>query len=396
MMLTNTKISNIKPNNSLLRIKDSMGLYLYVGVGGTKTWVHRYKFKGKEFTIKLGNYPNLSLQKARQIRDKNKSSMQRGINPVLTFSFQTDKLKTFNDIFDEWMQFRKSSWTEDYFNNVFQRYEKYIKNNLGMMEIENIKSNMILKIFKEIESTNKLDTLQKVKGIMNQVFKYANGMGYASENPTQNIPTYVFRKKIKRHYSYLTNRNEISILLNSIDRYQGSFVTKNALKIAPHIFLRPSELVGLRWSDIDFLDMTINISAERMKNRRRHFIPISIEVYEILLEIKSYQLGGKFVFPSPLTNSRHISAESLRVALRRMGFKKEQITTHGFRHMASTLLHEFEFDTRAIEMQLSHCDKNTIRATYNHSELKDYRKKMMDYWSKLLEEIKNEKNFTSF
>jgi len=395
-VLTDAKISKIKSSTKLLRIRDSMGLYLYVGVGGTKTWVHRFTLKNRKFALKIGNYPSLSLSEARRIRDKNKDQLRQGINPALRLNVNTGKEKTLNEAFYEWIEFRRNSWTLNYFSSVQRRYNLYVKDQLGELNLNLIDSKLVLNVLKKIESMDKLDTLQKIKGILLQIFKFSVGMEYVSRNPVQDIPSYIFKKKIKKNYSFFTDEIEIGKLLRRIESYKGSITTKIALKIAPHIFLRPSELVGLKWKEINFIDMNILIEKGRMKTRRSHFVPLSIEVYEDLFYLKNLKLCSEYVFPSSVINNKHISPETLRAGLRRMGYKKEQITTHGFRHIASTLLHESGFDSSAIERQLAHIDSNQIRGTYNHAQLIEYRRIMMQKWSDKLTMLKLGKNHEDF
>jgi len=175
-----------------------------------------------------------------------------------------------------------------------------------------------------------------------------------------------------------------------LDGYKGSYQVESALKIAPYVFLRPIELSGLEWSEVDFEDKLIRIHAKRMKMKKTHLVPLCDQVISILERVKQIKTNSDFVFPSLRTNKRHIAPESLRAGLRRMGLTNEEMTTHGFRHMASTRLYELGYNGDAIERQLAHGERNRVKAIYNHAEhLKD-RRIMMNEWADYLDGLRDQ------
>ena len=213
-------------------------------------------------------------------------------------------------------------------------------------------------------------------------------MEIVDSDPTHNLSKEVFTDKDPKHYASITNPKEIGGLLRTIDNYKWSYTVGSALKLAPHVFLRPGELAGLTWDEIDFEGRQIRINPKRMKMKHVHIVPMSEQVYNELRDLRSIDVGSKYVFPSPRSAKRHITPESLRAGLRRLGFTNDDITTHGFRHMASTRLNELEFMPDAIEKQLSHCGRDKIRATYNYAQHLGYRAEMMQKWSDYLEKLK--------
>jgi integrase len=246
----------------------------------------------------------------------------------------------------------------------------------------------MLGLLKQIEQRDLLDTLEKIKGIASRVFSYAVGMGYITVNPVRDLPRDVFKKKNQQHYSTITDPKEIGFLLRAIDGHKGSYQVRTALILAPHLFLRPGELVGLTWNEIDFNDKLIRISGARMKMKLDHIVPLSNQVSDALKEISCIKTDSQFVFPSPRNKNKSITTNALLTSIRSLGFNKEQFTTHGFRHMASTRLNELGFRDDVIERQLAHTDSNKVRAVYNHAEHLDERIDMMQQWSDYLDKIK--------
>jgi integrase len=240
-----------------------------------------------------------------------------------------------------------------------------------------------------IEKTGKLDMLKKVKGIANGVFKYSVGMGIIVVNPVRDLPSDIFKKKPIKHYATITDPKEIASLLGKLEKYKGSHEVNTALKLAPHLLLRPSELSGLLWSEIDFDEKLIRIGAERMKMNRVHLVPLSKQTFTIFQILSQYDNGSPFVFPSPRGLNASITPDSLRNAIRSLGVEKEEFTTHSFRSMASTRLNELNYKGDVIEIQLSHAQKDKIRSAYNHAEYLPERKKMMQDWSNYLDKLQN-------
>ena len=386
--LSDTRLRNLKPENKLYRIADSNGLAIEVAVSGSKIWRYRYRYNNKATMITLGHYPSMSLLDARQVRDANRQLLIQGINPKDNKTEETLNNKTFSKVFKEWHNNKKDEWSNNYANDVIQRAECYLLPFIGDKLMGEITTPDMLRLLKQIEQRDLLDTLEKIKGIASRVFSYAVGMGYVTVNPVRDLPRDVFKKKNQQHYSTITDPKEIGFLLRAIDGHKGSYQVRTALILAPHLFLRPGELVGLTWNEIDFNDKLIRIDGERMKMKLSHIVPLSNQVSDILRELSRIQTGSQFVFPSPRNKNKCITTNSLLTSLRSLGFSKEQFTTHGFRHMASTRLNELGFRDDVIERQLAHTDSNKVRAVYNHAEHLGDRIDMMQQWSDYLDKLK--------
>ena len=388
-MLTDTKVRNLKPEGKLYRVADSHGLAIEVNPNGSKLWRHRFRYNNKATMMSLGSYPMVSLLEARQLRDNNKQLLKDGINPTRTQKNIGVTKTTFKEMFEQWIDNRKDEWSPGYVEDTQQRAHNYLIPTLGKLPIEDIKSPDMRNLLLKIQDTGKLDMLLKVKGIANGVFKYSVGMGIITVNPVRDLPNDIFKKKPVKHYSTIVDPKEIGPFLEKLERYRGSYEVKTALNTAAYVFLRPNELSGLMWSEIDFNDRLIRIGSDRMKMSRMHLVPMSKQVLNLFKELSKYSRGGEYVFPSPRDIDRPITPDSLRNAIRKLGIEKEEFTTHSFRSMASTRLNELGFKADVIEMQLAHVEGNKIRGAYNHAEYLPERKKMMQDWSNYLDKLQN-------
>ena len=292
-------------------------------------------------------------------------------------------------MFNQWFELNKESWKPNYQQDLIKRSKKHLSPYIGNRNVSEITSQEMLGVFKIIESAGTIDTLHKVKGCASRVFRYCVGLGIIEHDPTRDLPNEIFKRKKVTHLAHITDPKEIGGLLRMIDEYQGTYQIENALKMAPYLFLRPGELAGLEWNEVDLKDKLIRINAKRMKMKTTHLVPLCPQVMSLLENLKNIKTGSGFVFPSLRSNARHISPESLRAGLRRMGISNEEMTTHGFRHMASTRLYELGYKGDVIERQLAHGERNKIKAAYNHAEHLEDRRIMMNEWANYLDNLKN-------
>ena len=388
-MLTDTKVRNLKPQDKLYRVADSHGLAIEVNPNGSKLWRHRFRYNNKATMMSLGSYQMVSLLEARQKRDSNKQLLSQSINPARVQSKIDTTKSTFQEMFEQWIENKRDEWSSGYIEDTQQRANNYLIPTLGKLPIEDIKSPDMRNFLLKIQSSGKLDMLQKVKGIANGVFKYSVGMGVISVNPVRDLPNEIFKKKPVRHYASITDPKEIGILLDKLEEYNGSYEVNNALKLAPHLFLRPSELTGLLWSEVDFDEKIIRIGEERMKMKRTHLVPMSKQVLGMILKLSKFNTKSLYVFPGPRNINKSITPDSLRLAIRRLGIDKDTFTTHSFRSMASTRLNELNYRADVIEMQLAHAEGNKIRGAYNHAQYLPERVKLMQDWSNYLDKLQN-------
>ena len=394
-MLTDTKIRNLKRKDKLYRIADSQGLTLEINPNGSKLWRHRYRFNNKATMMSLGPYPIVTLLSARQARDKNKQLLFQGINPKqVRQEAKVSNKKTFEQMFLKWINKNKDQWSLGYVEDTIQRANNYLIPKLGNLPIDDIKSSEIRNLLLKIQDTGKLDMFKKVKGILNGVFKYSVGMDVLKVNPVRDLPSEIFKKKPEKHYASITDPNEIPWLLDKLEEHKGGYEVRAALVIAPHVFLRPSELTGMLWSEVDFDAKLIRINKDRMKVKKTHLVPLSIQVLKALKNLRNVNTDSDYVFPSPRNINKPITSSALRLALRSVGVGKDKMTTHGFRSMASTRLNELGYNADLIEIQLSHSQANKVRAAYNHAEYLEERIAMMQEWSNYLDSLQNKTSFS--
>lgn len=389
--LSEMKVRTVKPAEKPQKLFDGGGLFLLVTPTGGKLWNLKYRFDGKEKKLALGAYPHVSLVEARQKREKAKALLAKGVDPRETRKAQKDaatqKTDTFEVIAREWHTKFSSSWTENHANKILRRLELYIFPWLGDQPIKSITAPELLTALRRIEAKGILETAHRAHQNCSQVFRYAVATGRAERDPSLDLRGAIPPAKAK-HMATITDPKEIAALLHSIDGYKGSIVTRCAMKLAPLVFVRPGELRHAEWSEINFDTAEWRIPAEKMKARTLHIVPLSKQAIAVLLEIQPVTGGGKYVFPSPRTNSRPMSDNAVLSALRRMGYAKDEMSGHGFRSMASTLLNEMGWNRDAIERQLAHAERNSVRAAYNYAEFMPERKKMMQAWADYLAALK--------
>ena len=393
-MLTDTKIKTAKSKNKLYRMADSNGLAIEITPAGIKHWRYRYRFNNKASMMSLGKYPQVSLKAARYLRDKQRDLLDQGLNPseyrtkkAFQDKIKRDRQMSFNDLFYKWFEQNEHTWSDNHTKKVMNQCRRHLLKHIGNKSIDDITAQDILWVFKKIENLGIIETLEKVKGYTGRVFRFAVGLGLLTVDPTRDLPNDIFKKKTVKNFAHITDTKDIAKLLKTLDNFEGSLQVGIALKIAPHVFLRPSELAKLEWCEIDFNNKQIKIPKERMKMAQAHIVPLAPQVISLLKEMHAVSGNSKYVFPSIKDSGKSISPESLRSGLRRMGINKDTLTTHGLRHMASTQLHEQGFKSDIIERQLSHGERNKIKATYNHAQYLDERREMMCKWSDFLDDL---------
>ena len=393
-MINDTQIKNLKPKNKLYRVTDALGLRIEINPNGSKIWRYVFRWEEKLTMISLGHYPNTSLLKARQLRDEYKQLVKIGIHPKHNNTkAQSTSKQTFKDMFDMWHNNLKDEWSEGYAIDTQQRAAKYLLPVLGDMPITEINAKIMRDLLLDIQDKGVLDTVAKIRGIATRIFSYSVGMGAIEVNPVRDLPLDIFKKPKEKHYATVTEPKKIAWLLNILKEVNSLQSVKIALELAPHLFLRPTELTGLLWSEVDLESRIIRIEARRMKMKKPHIVPMSNQVYEILSSLRDSSLDNNFVFPSPRSRSKPITANSLLVAIRSVGIAKDTFVTHGFRHMASTRLNELGFNADVIETQLAH-KQGGVRAVYNQAEYLDDRRIMMQDWSNYLDNLQGNSPLT--
>ncbi|MBA3013563.1 MAG: tyrosine-type recombinase/integrase [Proteobacteria bacterium] len=389
--LTDTKVRTIKPAEKPQKLFDGGGLFLLVTPTGGKLWRLKYRFGGIEKLLSLGAYPQTSLADARQKRDQASALMANGVDPNDTKKAQkaasTQETETFEVVAREWYAKFSPSWAASHSNKIIRRLELYVFPWLGAKPIKSITAPDLLSALRRIEAKGTLETAHRTQQNCGQVFRYAVATGRAERDPSGDLRGAIPPANGK-HMATITDPKEIAGLLRSIDDYRGSIVTRCALQLAPLVFVRPGELRQAEWSEFDLEAAEWRIPAEKMKAGVLHIVPLSRQALEVLQEIHPLTGNDRYVFPSPRTGSRPMSSNAILSALRRMGYAKEEMSGHGFRSMASTLLNEQGWNRDAIKRQLAHAERNNVRAAYNYAEFMPERKKMMQAWADYLVGIK--------
>ncbi|MCG8053847.1 MAG: tyrosine-type recombinase/integrase [Candidatus Thiodiazotropha endolucinida] len=391
MPLTATSVKNAKPGPKTVKMFDSGGLYLEVSPKGGKWWRLKYRFAGKEKRLALGVYPTVTLKEARDRREAAKKQLSNGIDPSAARKAEklTDSVEnSFEAVAREWHDKFKPGWTPGHAHTLIRRLERDVFPHLGSRPIGKIEPPEFLQVLRRIEDRGTLETAHRIKHVSGQVFRYAVATGRATRDPTADLKGALPPAKVK-HFSSITDPKGIGELLRAIDGYKGGAASRTALQLAPLVFVRPGELRHAEWSEIDFAKAEWRIPAEKMKMRTVHIVPLSRQALKILQELQAITGRSAYVFPSIRTNRRPMSDNTVNAALRRMGYTKEEMTGHGFRSIASTLLHEQGWPSDVIERQLAHQERNSVKAAYNYAEYLPERRKMMQAWADFLDCLKN-------
>ena len=391
MSLTDAAARNAKPKEKLYRLKDDRGLCLEVAPSGGKRWRFRYLFGGKANMLSLGVYPDVPLAGARERRDEARRLLAQGIDPSTIRKAEKGQIvqegETVERVAREWFAKFSPAWSTSHGTRIIRRLERDIFPWIGQKPIREVNAPELLSVVRRIESRGAVETAHRALQNCSQVFRYAVATGRAERDPSADLRGALPPSKEKHHAS-LTDSKAVAELLRAIDGYQGSFVTLCALRLAPMLFVRPGELRHAEWREIDLDAAEWRIPGPKMKMKEQHIVPLSRQAVEVLRELHPLTGSGKYVFPSVRTPARPMSENTVNAALRRMGYTKEEMTGHGFRSMASTILNEEGWNRDAIERQLAHAERNSIRAAYNFAEFLPERRKMMQAWADLLDGLK--------
>ena len=399
MPLNDMKIRNAKTKEKFYKITDGDGLYLHVTEKGGKLWRFRYRFGGKEKLLALGSYPEITLLDARQRRDEARRQLAHGIDPSAVRKAQKQasiqNTETFEVIAREWHSRFISTWTKGHAKTIMSRLERDLFPWIGRRPITEIKAPELLVVLRRVESRGALESAHRIRTICSQVFRYAVATGRSENDPSSYLKC-ALPQPTKKNMAAITEPKKVAELLRAIDSYKGSFVVKSALKLAPLVFVRPGELRRAEWSEIDLEKAEWNIPSSKMKMREPHLVPLSKQSIEILKELKMLTGAGRYVFPG-ITNERPMSENAILAALRRMGYEKDEMSGHGFRAMARTLLDEvLQIRPDFIEHQLAHAVRDPNGRAYNRTAHLNERRKMMQKWADYLDELKTEVKVLAF
>lgn len=394
MPLTDTSVRNAKPRERAYKLADGGGLYLLVTPVGGRLWRLKYRVDSIERKLSFGKYPDVSLADARRARDAARSQLSTGADPSITRRRERIARKlsvgtTFSAVGLEYVEkcqkegrapatIVKLHWARNWLEPV-----------IGRRPVDQIEAHEILSVLKRLEAAGQLETARRIRAFASRVFRYAVATARAKMDPAALLVGAVAAPRVK-HLSAILEPKRAGELMRAIATYSGTPTTRLALQLAANVFLRPGELRQAEWSEIGFDAAVWRVPASRMKMRREHVIPLSRQSLAILQQARAVSGGGKFVFPALGRPDRPMSENTAIAALRRMGFTADEMTAHGFRAMASTLLNESgEWSPDAIERSLSHKDSDKVRAAYHRGAHWQERVSMAQWWSDRIDALRD-------
>lgn len=396
-MLTDVEIKKAKPSSKPVRMFDGGGLYLEVATSGGKLWRFKYRFNGKEKRQALGTYPDTSLARAREKREEARRLLADGVDPSENRKVQAAAKvalaeNSFEVIGREWFAKMKPEWADSHADKIMARLERDIFPWLGKRPIAEVAAVEVLTTLKRISDRGAKDTAKRAQQDCGGVFRYAIQTGRASYNPIPDLRG-ALPAAIGGNFAAITDPIKVGELLRAIDGFNGTFVVKCALRLSPFLFVRPGELRQAKWADFDLDKAEWKFLVSKIKKTeepRLHLVPLASQAVAILRELQALTGHSEFVFPGARTNGRAMSEAAVNAALRRMGYDtKTEITGHGFRAMARTILHEgLSIPPEVIEHQLAHKVPDALGAAYNRTKFLPARKAMMQQWADYLDKLK--------
>ncbi len=390
--LTDMKVLKAKSQGKQVTLFDGGGLFLLVTPSGGKLWRFKYRFDGKEKLLALGPYPEISLAEARTKREEARTQIEHGIDPgaVRKAMKQADtaETETFEVIAREWYLKFSPAWAPSHAETNMARIKRDLFPWIGSRPIKEIKAPELLTCLRRVESRGALEVARRLRALCGQIFRYGTATGRCERDCAADLKG-ALPQSAEKHHAAITDPKEVAPLLRAIDGYQGGFVVKCALRLAPMFFVRPGELRNAEWAEIDLDEGAWNIPAHKMKMKQPHIVPLCAQAVAILTELKQLTGGSKYVFPSLRSFARPMSNNTVNAALRRMGFDKDTMTGHGFRAMARTILDEvLQVRPDYIEHQLAHAVRDPNGRAYNRTAHLAGRREMMQQWADYLDGLK--------
>lgn len=399
-MLTEVEVKSAKPREKVYRLADGKGLCLEVNPNGSKLWRWRYRWQGKASMLALGAYPETTIKAAREKLSASRKVLEGGQNPAQ--HRQAEKLagrakaeNSFEAVAREWHKAQADSWSADHAARTLTRMEKNVFPYIGNLPIDEVTAPQLLAVLKRIEARGAIETATTTRQQCGQVFRFGIASGRCTYNPAPDLQG-ALKPVIVTHMAAVTDPKEVGALLRAIYDYQGHPITRSALMLSALVFQRPGNVRAAEWSEIDFDDAMwavpsakIKRSVQGKRSGRPHLIPLAPQALAVLRELQPLTGGGRFVFPSMLTGARCMSENTVNTALRRMGYGKDEMTAHGFRAMARTIMVEkLGVNPEVIEAQLAHGKSGPLGAAYDRSEYIEQRRKMMAMWADYLDQLR--------
>jgi integrase len=400
MPLTDVKVRNADPKQKAYRIPDAKGLHLFVTPSGGKLWRWKYRFNGAQKLMALGKYPEVSLAVARDRHAAARRQLAAGSDPMAVrkaekVALQTSAESSFQCVAAVWMNHWRQDKSAQHIDSTRRRLEANVLPYIGTRPIGEIEPLELVAMVKAIEARGAADLAKRALQTTGQVFRYAIAHGLAKRNPVVEFKPSDVLKPTKKVNLARVDASELPALLRAIEVYRGTQLTRLAIKLMALTFVRTSELIEARWSEFDLENGRWNIPAERMKMNTPHIVPLSSQAIEVLELLKLLTGDCELLFPGERNPNKSMSNNTILFALDRMGYKGRQ-TGHGFRGLASTILHERGFNHEHIELQLAHAPRNAVSAAYNHALYLEPRAAMMQAWGDFLEQTQRGGRVLSF
>jgi integrase len=392
MALTDTAIRTAKPEKKAKKIADGGGLYLLLNTNGSRWWRFDYRFAEKRKTLSMGVYPDVTLAEARQRREQARKLLANGVDPsehkkAQKAASQVRAANSFEVIAREWFEKHRDTWASTHSEKIIRRLEKDVFPWLGGRPVAEITAPEILTVLRRIEGRGTLDTAHRAGGNCSQVFRYAIATGRAERDPVPDLRGALPPARGK-NFAALTDPAKVGELLRAMDAFNGTLPVQCALRLAPLLFVRPGELRQAQWADIDFDKAEWRYFVTKTKTE--HLVPLSRQAIAILRDLQPLSGAGRFIFPGGRDPKRAMSEAAINAALRRMGYDtKTEITGHGFRAMARTILaEELHQRPEVIEHQLAHAVPDALGTAYNRTKFLKERRAMMQLWADYLDKLK--------
>jgi integrase len=394
MALKDAEIRAFLPIDTPYKRADSGGLYIEVFPHGSKLWRWKFRSGGKEKRLALGSYPEVSLKAARERRDAERAKLEQGVDPAIArkrgkAAAKISAANTFAAVAREYIDSKMAGDGRAGATIAKARwFLEQLEPAVGTMPISEVDPQLLLAALKRLEAKGRHETAKKCRSFASRVFRYGVATGRCKADPAQLLQGALITPKA-RNYAAILEPLKLGALLRAIEEYDGGPITRFALQVAPHVFVRPGELRHAEWVEIDLREAVWRIPAGRMKARRVHDVPLSPQVVAMLKGLQTLTGSGRYVFPSAYGASRPMSENTLNASFRRMGFGKDEVTAHGLRATASTLLNESGlWNPDAIERALAHGESNATRGAYHRGRHWDERVRMAAWWSDYLDRLR--------
>lgn len=395
--LSDLQVKNAKTRATEYKLSDGFGLHLLVTPSGGKLWRFQYRFADKQKVLALGSYPAITLSDARQRREDARKLLANGSDPSELRKLQKHQDETLADsnkntfefVAREWFAKNEPVWSASHIRTVKSRLERDVYPIIGSRPIAEITRGEIIALIRGVEARGVIETADRIKIYCGQIFRYALNLEKISHNPVSDMRD-VLSKREQGHHAAITEPKKLAGLLRAIDDFTGSFIVKCALQLAPMFFVRPGELRKAEWPEFDLESAEWNIPASKMKMKQAHLVPLCKQAIAILKVLQTLTGNSQYLFPCHRTKSRPMSDVAMLAALRRMGYAKEEMTPHGFRATARTILDEvLQIRPDFIEHQLAHAVKDPNGRAYNRTAHLAERRKMMQTWADYLDGLKS-------